>query len=60
MESKDTESVSAGLEEVSNGKIRAGVYHADVADSAKERLHKRWRSGEVQVVCATIGRFSNF
>ncbi|KAG8810526.1 hypothetical protein FRC17_002895 [Serendipita sp. 399] len=51
---KDAESVATGLSEVSNGKIRTGVYHADIADNEKERLHRRWRSGEVKVVCATI------
>lgn len=52
---KDAEGVAAGLSEVSNGSIRTGVYHADVGDQEKERLHKKWRSGDVQVVCATIG-----
>jgi superfamily II DNA helicase RecQ len=31
------------------------VYHADVNDAQKERLHVKWRSGEIRVVCATIG-----
>jgi len=53
---KDAETVAAGVKEASRGKIRTGVYHADVGDGEKERLHKRWRKGEVQVVCATIGQ----
>lgn len=47
--------MAQGLNDLSEGKIRAGVYHADVKDAQKERLHVMWRSGEIQVVCATIG-----
>lgn len=52
---QDAETVAAGIQEVSGGKIRTGVYHADIGDAAKETLHKKWRKGEVKVVCATIG-----
>ena len=52
---QDSESVAEGLMTASEGKIRTGVYHADVNDAQKERLHVKWRSGEIQVVCATIG-----
>jgi ATP-dependent DNA helicase Q1 len=31
------------------------VYHAEINDKHKEELHERWRSGEVKVMCATIG-----
>lgn len=51
---KDAETVAAGLVETSNGKIKTGVYHADIPDARKEELHRRWRKGEVKVVCATI------
>ncbi|KAF8316779.1 ATP-dependent DNA helicase [Clavulina sp. PMI_390] len=51
---KDTETVAQGLLDISEGKIRAGVYHADVNDAQKERLHVKWRTGDIQVVCATI------
>jgi ATP-dependent DNA helicase Q1 len=51
---KDTETVATGLEEMSNGAIKTGVYHSEVGDSAKETLHQRWRKGKVDVVCATI------
>lgn len=54
--SKDTETVAQGLYEESGHIIRTGVYHADVHDREKESLHRRWRSGEIKVVCATIGR----
>lgn len=40
---------------MSRGKIKTGVYHADVQDSQKENLHLRWRNGDIKVVCATIG-----
>lgn len=52
---QDTETVAAGIAETSHGKIKTGIYHADVADRDKESLHKRWRNGDIQVVCATIG-----
>ncbi|KAF9235619.1 P-loop containing nucleoside triphosphate hydrolase protein [Melanogaster broomeanus] len=51
---KDAETVATSLQEVSSGRIRTGVYHSDVPDGQKEGLHKRWRDGSVQVVCATI------
>ncbi|KAF8459232.1 P-loop containing nucleoside triphosphate hydrolase protein [Gautieria morchelliformis] len=51
---KDAETVAAGIAETSGGKIQTGIYHADVGDKNKERLHKRWRQGQIQVVCATI------
>ena len=31
------------------------MYHANVGDAQKEALHRQWREGLVQVVCATIG-----
>ncbi|KAG2152610.1 P-loop containing nucleoside triphosphate hydrolase protein [Suillus bovinus] len=51
---KDAESVAESIQAVSNGRIKTGVYHADVEDGQKERLHMQWREGKVQVVCATI------
>lgn len=40
----------------SGGKIKTGVYHSEIADGSKLRLHEKWRNGDVQVVCATIGK----
>ncbi|THH20313.1 hypothetical protein EW146_g1014 [Bondarzewia mesenterica] len=51
---QDTEEVAAEVGNRSGGKIKTGVYHADVSDAKKERLHDNWRNGTVQVVCATI------
>ncbi|OAX38744.1 ATP-dependent DNA helicase [Rhizopogon vinicolor AM-OR11-026] len=51
---KDAESVAESIQAVSNGRIKTGVYHADVEDGRKEKLHMQWREGKVQVVCATI------
>ncbi|KAL1674623.1 P-loop containing nucleoside triphosphate hydrolase protein [Schizophyllum commune] len=51
---QETESVAEGLRKKSAGRIRTGVYHADKPDSEKENLHLQWRSGRIQVVCATI------
>ena len=53
----DAETVAQGLRDESSGRIRTGVYHADVHDVDKERLHQRWRTGDVKVVCATIGKY---
>ncbi|CAO1613109.1 unnamed protein product [Parajaminaea phylloscopi] len=51
---KDTEVMAGALEELSEGRIKAGCYHADVDDREKHRVHLRWRAGQVRVVCATI------
>ena len=53
---QDTEDIAAGVSKGSNGKIKTGVYHAKIDDAQRMRLHKKWREGEVQVVCATIGK----
>jgi ATP-dependent DNA helicase Q1 len=52
---QDAETVAAGIAEASGDVIKTGIYHADVGDKNKESLHKRWRQGQIQVVCATIG-----
>ena len=51
--------MAAGIAESSGGQIKTGIYHADVGDKNKESLHKRWRQGQIQVVCATIGEIPN-
>jgi ATP-dependent DNA helicase Q1 len=51
--------VAAGIDETSGGKIKSGIYHADVSDKDKESLHKHWRQAQIQVVCATIGETPN-
>lgn len=53
---QDAETVATTLQEESKGRIRTGVYHADIPDAQKEGLHRQWRAGSVQVVCATIGK----
>jgi len=52
---KDTESVAEQLKVLSGGRIKTGVYHADIAPKKKESLHEAWREGKIKVVCATIG-----
>jgi len=52
---KDTESVAEQLKVLSGGRIKTGVYHADIAPKKKEGLHEAWREGKIKVVCATIG-----
>jgi ATP-dependent DNA helicase Q1 len=49
--------VAADLDAESQGRIKTGVYHAEINDKAKEELHDSWRSGKVKVMCATIGTF---
>lgn len=46
------------LQELSNNKIRTGVYHSERPDSEKAKLHSDWREGRIKVVCATIGEHS--
>lgn len=52
---QDSETVAEKLKEISNGRIKTGVYNASVAESEKMKLHVAWRQGTVKVVCATIG-----
>ena len=49
--------MAEGLKERSRGKIKTGVYHADVEKERKKTLHEKWRQGSVKVVCATIGEW---
>ncbi|KAF8880470.1 P-loop containing nucleoside triphosphate hydrolase protein [Gymnopilus junonius] len=51
---KDSETVAEKLREISNGRIKTGVYNASVAESEKMKLHVAWRRGTIKVVCATI------
>ncbi|CAA7257395.1 unnamed protein product [Cyclocybe aegerita] len=51
---KDSEVVAETLRDISGGRIKTGVYHAEVGDIDKQRLHIAWREGEIKVVCATI------
>ncbi|KAI6165945.1 P-loop containing nucleoside triphosphate hydrolase protein [Pisolithus thermaeus] len=51
---KDAESVAENLQAWSNDRIKTGVYHSEIPDARKELIHKQWREGTVQVVCATI------
>lgn len=52
---QDVEHVAQELSSESNGKIRTGIYHSDVHEVRKMQLHRDWREGKVNVVCATIG-----
>jgi ATP-dependent DNA helicase Q1 len=52
---QDTEVVAEKLREVSNGRIKTGVYNARIPDGQKHKLHVDWREGRIKVVCATIG-----
>ena len=54
---QDTQTVAEKLREVSNGKIKTGVYNARIEDRAKQQLHIDWREGRIKVVCATIGQY---
>jgi len=55
---QDSERMAAQLRVESEGRIKTGVYHAVVDNKKKEELHELWRSGEVKVMCATIGVFT--
>lgn len=54
---QDTQTVAEKLREVSNGKIKTGVYNARIEDREKQQLHIDWREGRIKVVCATIGQY---
>ncbi|EMD34632.1 hypothetical protein CERSUDRAFT_116806 [Gelatoporia subvermispora B] len=51
---KEAETVAEKLEALSDGMIKTGYYHADLAPERRAQLHRQWRAGTVQVVCATI------
>lgn len=46
--------MSDSLKEVSNGRLKTGVYHAEVPDAQKHQTHLNWRNGKTKIVCATI------
>lgn len=50
----DTQKMADALNELSRGRIRASVYHADLEDAQKTRIHLKWRQGSIDVVVATI------
>lgn len=50
----DTQRMADALTDLSSGRIRAAVYHADLEDGIKSSIHDRWRRGIIQVVVATI------
>lgn len=50
----DTQRMADALVELSGGKIKAAVYHADLDDAVKASIHQQWRHGGIQVVVATI------
>ncbi|KAI8807373.1 P-loop containing nucleoside triphosphate hydrolase protein [Cladochytrium replicatum] len=51
---KDSATVADGIAKESKGKIKVGVYHADLDGKTRERVHRDWRRGAIHVVCATI------
>ncbi|RUP47746.1 hypothetical protein BC936DRAFT_145380 [Jimgerdemannia flammicorona] len=51
---KDTQSVADGIAKESKGVIKSGVYHADLPEDQKERIHKLWRENRLHVIVATI------
>ena len=46
--------MSEALTQLSHGQILTGVYHSDLDEVEKHRVHTMWRTGEIKVVCATI------
>jgi ATP-dependent DNA helicase Q1 len=37
-------------QKLTSNAVQTGVYHADVADAAKERIHRDWKRGKLQSV----------
>jgi ATP-dependent DNA helicase Q1 len=52
---QETNATAKAILEESQSLIRTGVYHAGLSIDVRNRLHDKWRRGEVQVVCATNG-----
>lgn len=50
----DTQATAKALSELSSGRIATGCYHAGLDDASKHMIHTDWRTGRIQVVCATI------
>ncbi|BFZ04235.1 hypothetical protein BsWGS_07274 [Bradybaena similaris] len=48
---KDSEEVTVDLQ--SRG-LKVGCYHADVDAASRSRVHRRWLSGEIKIVVATV------
>jgi len=48
---KDADSLAASLQSLG---VTAGAYHAGQEDSEKERVHSKWLSGSISIVCATV------
>uniref|UniRef100_A0A0B7AUF3 ATP-dependent DNA helicase n=1 Tax=Arion vulgaris TaxID=1028688 RepID=A0A0B7AUF3_9EUPU len=48
---KDSEEVTTDLQ--SRG-IKAGCYHSDMTPSSRSTVHRKWLSGDIQVVVATV------
>ncbi|KAG0222712.1 hypothetical protein BGW42_006358 [Actinomortierella wolfii] len=51
---KDTHTFAEGIYAASHGTITTSAYHADIDDQEKDVIHEQWRTGSIQVVCATI------
>ncbi|KAI9145342.1 P-loop containing nucleoside triphosphate hydrolase protein [Paraphysoderma sedebokerense] len=51
---KETAQVAESLEKISKSRVQCGIYHADLASTERERVHRNWRDGKIMVVCATI------
>ncbi|PWN37336.1 ATP-dependent DNA helicase [Meira miltonrushii] len=49
----ETQRMADALQECSEGKIRASVYHSDLVDAQKKQIHHQWREGVIHVVVAT-------
>ncbi|KAN0134227.1 ATP-dependent DNA helicase [Lactarius tabidus] len=50
---EDANRVATQLDKESQGRIKTGIYHAEIDDKVKEDLYESWLSGKVKVVCAT-------
>ncbi|KAI9287808.1 P-loop containing nucleoside triphosphate hydrolase protein [Umbelopsis sp. AD052] len=51
---KDTHAVCEGIMRESNGRVKGGVYHSELFEDDKERIHTLWRKNQLHVIVATI------
>jgi ATP-dependent DNA helicase Q1 len=47
--------VAEGLEEMSQQKIKTGVYHEGIEAEEKQVTYEGWLQGSIRVMCATAG-----
>lgn len=53
---KETVQIAEALQKVSKNTLPIAVYHADLDNDYRQKVHVRWRKGQIKIVVATIGK----